>query len=183
MSNGEKDEQTRKELLNEIMKKYGDDVIRLAYVYVKDIETAKDIAQDVFIKCYENVHKFRHESSYKTWILKITSNCSKDYLRSGHYKYIRIHQFVTQLIRGNFKSPEEEVILNTEKDDLTQCVLKLQNKYREVIILYYYQELTIKEISYLIGKSENTIKTRLLTARSLLAKQYKKEERGEEYGR
>lgn len=173
---------TPEQFLVEMMKMYGDDVIRLAYVYVKDIELAKDISQDVFVKCYEKYHEFRHESSYKTWILRITANHCKDYLRSGHYKYIKVQKFAASLIKSKDKTPEEAYLLKSQSDDITECVLRLPRKYREVIILFYFQDLSIKEMSSLLGKNENTIKTRLRTARNLFGKLYQSKEGSEKYG-
>lgn len=59
----------REEKLKWLMKAYGDDVIRIAYTYLKQKQLAEDVAQEVFIKCYEKMDSFRNESSYKTWHL------------------------------------------------------------------------------------------------------------------
>jgi RNA polymerase sigma-70 factor, ECF subfamily len=178
----EKKYDTPEEFLHEIMKTYGDDVLRLAYVYVKDMELAKDMSQDVFVKCFEKYHEFRHESSYKTWVLRIAANHCKDYLRSGYYKYIRVQKFASKLIKSKDKTPEEAFLLQSQMDEITECVLRLPRKYREVIILFYFQDLSIKEIGSLLEKNENTIKTRLRTARNLFGKLYKTNEGSDEYG-
>lgn len=65
------------------MNLYGNDILRLAYIYVKDKDLIEDIFQDVFVKIYKNYYKFNRKSSEKTWIITITINTCKDYLRTS----------------------------------------------------------------------------------------------------
>jgi len=67
----------QEEKLKWLMKNYGNDVIRIAYIYLKQIQFAEDVAQDVFIKCYEKMDTFRNESTYKRWLIRITLNRCK----------------------------------------------------------------------------------------------------------
>ena len=66
-----------------LMRQYGNDVLRTAYMYVKDVHTAEDIFQDVFIKVNQKLSTFEGNSSIKTWIIRITINTCKDYLKSA----------------------------------------------------------------------------------------------------
>ncbi|WP_317987114.1 sigma factor [Sutcliffiella rhizosphaerae] len=77
-------------LLEKVMLEFGDQHARLAYSYVKDKETAKYIVQNVFVKCYTKLNEFRHESSLKTWLYRITINECKDYLKSWNYRKTRL---------------------------------------------------------------------------------------------
>lgn len=83
----------REEKLKWLMKTYGNDVIRIAYTYVKQKQLAEDVAQDVFLKCYEKMDSFRNESSYKTWLISITVNKCKDVLKSWSFKNLYITDF------------------------------------------------------------------------------------------
>ena len=76
------------EHLSYLMQRYGKQVYRLAYYYVRDKHLAEDIYQEVFIRVYKNYHKFRHESSFYTWIYRITVNLCKDYLKSAKVRRI-----------------------------------------------------------------------------------------------
>ncbi|MEH7356833.1 sigma factor [Neobacillus drentensis] len=67
----------QEEKLKWLMKNYGNDVIRIAYIYLKQKQFAEDVAQDVFIKCYEKMDTFRNESTYKRWLIRITLNRCK----------------------------------------------------------------------------------------------------------
>ena len=76
----------REEKLKWLMNAYGNDVIRIAYTYLKQKQMAEDVAQEVFIKCFEKMDSFRNESSYKTWLIRITVNHCKDVLKSWTFK-------------------------------------------------------------------------------------------------
>ncbi|WP_099354073.1 sigma-70 family RNA polymerase sigma factor [Fredinandcohnia onubensis] len=156
-----------------LMDEYGQNVIMLAYTYVNQKQLAEDIAQEVFIKCYEKLDSFRHESSYKTWLYRITINKCKDVLRSSSYKYL----IFTDYIRSKklIHSAESESIHNEEKLLIAKQVMALPVKLREVIILYYYQDLKTAEIAEMLNSNISTVKTRLHRARNILEKTLKGE--------
>ncbi|MGI8387116.1 sigma-70 family RNA polymerase sigma factor [Robertmurraya sp. P23] len=153
-----------------LMNAYGNDVIRIAYTYLKQEQLAEDVAQEVFIKCYEKLETFRNESSYKTWLIKITVNKCKDVLKSWTYRNL----VVTDFIRENLTSyTREQKELDYAKELLSSKVIDLPVKLREVIILYYYQELTIEEISELLGIHSTTVRTRMHRGRLKLEESIK----------
>ncbi|MCJ8008693.1 sigma-70 family RNA polymerase sigma factor [Lederbergia wuyishanensis] len=156
----------RNEKLKWLMRTYGNDVIRVAYTYLKQKQLAEDVAQDVFIKCYEKMDTFRNDSSYKTWIIKITVNRCKDILKSWSYKNL----LITNYFENKKVVPSSQLQRDEESQVLSQQLMELPVKLREVIILYYYQEFTIEEISVLLNAKPNTIKTRLHRARLHLKK-------------
>jgi RNA polymerase sigma-70 factor (ECF subfamily) len=83
-SNGS--EITKDVLLHQLMLEYGSELKRIAYLYVNDQVECEDIIQEVFITCYQNLAKFRHEASYKTWLIRITINKCKDYRKRWNIK-------------------------------------------------------------------------------------------------
>ena len=89
------EENNLEEILEEIMITYGDELTRLAYTYVKDIETAKDVVQSVFLKCYTHLRTFRGDSKLKTWLYRIPINKCKDYLRSSYFKRLNFSDRLT----------------------------------------------------------------------------------------
>ncbi|EDL65908.1 RNA polymerase sigma C factor [Bacillus sp. SG-1] len=155
---------------------YSDDVLRLVFTYVKKKDIAEDLVQEIFIKCYKNMDKFQEKSSIKTWIFSITINQCKDYLKSAYYKYIYLSDKISAIAKGGTKTPEELFMEEYGKHRLTTEILNLSLKYREVISLYYFQELKIKEIANVLAINENTVKSRLARAKELLKKNF--EERG-----
>lgn len=149
----------REEKLKWLMKAYGNDVIRIAYTYLKQKQLAEDVAQDVFIKCYEKMDTFRNESSYKTWLIRITVNRCKDVLKSWSFKNLYLTDFFKP--KQNYSSPENSFLGEEENEVISKQVIELPVKLREVIILFYYQEFSIEEIADLLIIKPNTVKTRL----------------------
>lgn len=173
--------QNREELLMWLMEEYGRSLVRLAYTYVKQEQLAEDIVQDVFVKCYKNIDTFRQDSSYKTWLYKITINGCKDVLKSWNFKNIMISSFVgIQVQSSNERSPEEKFLDYEENTHISNMIISLPIKMREVIIFYYYEEMKIEHIAELLNTNQNTVKSRLLRGKQQLRK---KLERGDARGR
>ncbi|BCB02467.1 sigma-70 family RNA polymerase sigma factor [Bacillus sp. KH172YL63] len=172
---------TKDDLLEEVMSRYGKEVLYIAYTYVKDHSVAEDIAQEVFVKFYQRYDSFRHESSLKTWIIRITINQSKDHLKKWETKKLlftnKLHD-VIQVGKGN--RPDEQVLHKETGRELHNRLLSLPVKYREILFLYYYEGLKIHEIADCLHININTAKTRLRTGKEKLKKLYPK--RGELHG-
>ncbi|WP_282173961.1 sigma-70 family RNA polymerase sigma factor [Cytobacillus firmus] len=149
----------REEKLKWLMKAYGNDVIRIAYTYLKQKQLAEDVAQDVFIKCYEKMDTFKHQSSYKTWLIRITVNRCKDVLKSWSFKNVLITDFFKSKL--TYSTLEQQYFSSDENEITSQQIIALPVKLREVIILFYYQDFSIEEIAELLLINPNTVKTRL----------------------
>ncbi|WP_413363414.1 sigma-70 family RNA polymerase sigma factor [Lysinibacillus sp. 3P01SB] len=158
----------REQIIEQLMREYSDDILHLVYTYVKNRTIAEDLAQEIFIKCYEKLNQFNQQSTIKTWLYRIASNHCKDYLRSWHYRKIMLSNKVFDHIPSKSKQVEEEVIKHSEENSLTNAVMNLPLKYREVVFLHYYEELSLKEISKITSVNINTLKTRLKRAKELL---------------
>ncbi|MDR7072973.1 sigma-70 family RNA polymerase sigma factor [Fictibacillus barbaricus] len=165
---------SQEEWLIQIMDLYQDQVIRLAYTYVKDRKLAEDLAQEVFVKCFIHKEGFRNESSVKTWVYAITVNLCKDYLRSGWKKYIHVIDRFGKSKQSSNLTPELTIVQKSEHEALADEVLKLPLKYREVILLYYFKELSVQEISEVLYKKEPTIRTLLQRGREMLKRKLEK---------
>lgn len=158
----------KEELMEQIMIKYGKDVLKLAFSYVRNRTIAEDLTQEVFLKCYEKVDTFQGNAKLKTWLYTIAANHCKDYLRSAHYRYTVLTDKIARITRGKDPSPEETYLEGNEQKELVEKVFSLPVKFREVIYLFYFEELSIKEIAKLLHINENTIKSRLSRAKFLL---------------
>ncbi|WP_416151190.1 sigma-70 family RNA polymerase sigma factor [Salipaludibacillus sp. HK11] len=157
-----------KDLLEDLLDEYGTELKHIAFFYLKDRELAEDIIQEVFISCFKNLHTFRYESSYKTWLIKITVNKCKDSLKKWSFKNIFYREKIKDPIENC--TPEKKVIEKTVNENLATEVLQLPLKFREVIILFYYEELSLIEISLVLKINVNTIKSRLSRAKENLRK-------------
>lgn len=160
--------QDKEKLIDQLMDKYGQSILQLTYSYVGNRAIAEDLTQEVFVKCYQKLDQYQKKSSLKSWLWRIAINHCKDYLRSWHHNHIVVSDEKAKYTSSREKEVENQVIQRYEDEQLVKTVLSLQDTYREVIYLYYFEELSIKEISYLTNVNQNTIKTRLKRAKEIL---------------
>ncbi|KAA0550022.1 sigma-70 family RNA polymerase sigma factor [Bacillus sp. BGMRC 2118] len=159
------------EKIREYMQEYGSGLLKLIYSYVKNWDTAEDLVQETFITVFCKFDLFDHKSSVKTWIYRIAINKCKDYLKSPKNRLLHYYSFI-QIPKG--ESITDKLIENEVSVIISECILKLSVKYREVLLFYYYEEMSVKEISDLLNVTEGTIKTRLLRGREKFKSQYEK---------
>ena len=145
---------------------YGNDVLRIANMYIKNTTVAEDIFQEVFLKVTKKLHLFNNNSSERTWIIRITINTCKDYLKSAWKTKVIPSENIIDI--SETKNPDTQVI-NTEKSDtIFYEILNLPLIYKDVIILYYYKSFSTLEIAKILNIPEATIRTRLKRAREIL---------------
>ena len=150
-----------------LIREYGNDVLRTAYMYVKDIHTAEDIFQEVFIKVNQKLSTFEGNSSIKTWIIRITINACKDYLISAYKRrVVPMMEYQEDAIVS--ESDYEEVEKQDTNHLIKETVLSLPAKYRDVVLCVYFQEMTIAEAAQTLNIAEGTAKSRLSRARQKL---------------
>lgn len=160
--------------LREIMDKHGTSLLKLVYSYVKNWTTAEDIVQETFITFAQKHYQFKGRSSLKTWLYQIAINKSKDFLRSPKNKLTQF-PFSHLVLTSKEREAEEKLIDDDDSRIIAKCLFKLTIKYREVLNLFYYEELTIKEISNVLSISEANVKTRLTRGRDKFKQVYIKE--------
>ncbi len=147
-----------------LMRQYGNDVLRTAYMYVKDIHTAEDIFQDVFIKVNQKLATFEGNSSIKTWIIRITINTCKDYLKSAwNRRVVPMMEYQEDAIVS--ETDYDDVEKQDSKELIKKSVLSLPPKYKDVVLCVYFQEMTIIEAAQALKIAEGTAKSRLSRAR------------------
>ncbi|TAH73834.1 MAG: sigma-70 family RNA polymerase sigma factor [Anaerolineaceae bacterium] len=150
-----------------LIREYGNDVLRTAYMYVKDIHTAEDIFQEVFIKVNQKLSTFEGNSSIKTWIIRITINACKDYLKSAYNRrVVPMMEYQEDAIVS--ESDYDEVEKQDTNHMIKETVLSLPAKYRDVVLCVYFQEMTIAEAAQTLNIAEGTAKSRLSRARHKL---------------
>lgn len=150
-----------------LIREYGNDVLRTAYMYVKDIHTAEDIFQDVFIKVNQKLSTFEGYSSIKTWIIRITINTCKDHLKSAYNRrVVPMMEYKEDAIVS--ESDYDEVEKQDTNHLIKDTVLSLPAKYRDVVLCVYFQEMTIAEAAKTLNIAEGTAKSRLSRARQKL---------------
>lgn len=156
--------------LKELMLQYTESLIRLAYYYVKDLQAAEDIVQEVFIKFYHMQNSYEERGELKAYLTKMTVNKSKDYLKSWAYRKIQLqNKFFSTVGKRN----ADELVRKDEQAIIGEAILELPLKQREVLIYFYFNEMTITEVAHILSIPESTVKTRLRRGKELLRNQLK----------
>lgn len=142
--------------LAELVHRYADMMMRIAFTYLKNSADAQDICQEVFAKIVKRQPAFKQADHEKAWIIRVTINACKDALRSPWKKLF------TPI--GDTDYP----IQNEENKQVVASVLELPKKYRIVLYLYYFESYSTAEIAGLLHRNESTVRTQLKRARELL---------------
>jgi RNA polymerase sigma-70 factor (ECF subfamily) len=156
--------------LDEIIKKYKDIIFRMVYMHIGDFHKSEDITQEIFIKIYRNLNKFRGDSSLYTWIYKIAINTIKTHGSKDKELYVDYFEDIS-----DDAWDESKLLEGIQKANVVSLMQSLPNKYKEVLILYYYQDLKVEEISYITGEPSGTIKSKLHRGRNMLKSMLLKE--------
>ena len=155
--------------IESLIREYGNDVLRTAYLYVKDVHVAEDIFQDVFIKVSQKLSTFEGNSSIKTWIIRITINTCKDYIKSAwNRRVVPMLEYQEEKLSSN--TDFEDVENRDIRELIRKEVLNLPDKYKDVVLCVYFQEMTIAEAAYALKLAQGTVKSRLSRARLKLKK-------------
>jgi len=142
---------------SKLIKMYEKDMYRVAIAMVKNNEDALDCIQDAILKAYKSIGKLKKEEYFKTWLIKIIINSCKDTI-SKEKRY-------TPLLQTNKEACYEE---NLEYVEIQEAIDSLDVDLKKLIILYYYEDMSIKDISQCLDISEGTIKSRLARAKTKL---------------
>lgn len=149
-------------LIEELIAAYGNDILRLCIIYLGDLQLAQDAFQETFVKAWKGLDAFRGDSSPKTWLSHIAVNTCRDMLRSGWFGMLKRSNPIEEIAELALPTPDPEAAA------VREATLRLSSRYREVIVLYYYQGMQISQIAQTLSLPENTVSTRLRRARAQL---------------
>lgn len=154
--------------LEELLILHTEQLYRTAYLYVGNREDALDVVQETSYKAYVGLKKLKEVEYFSTWLIRILIRTS--------YECIRKKKKISFVEEENVQVLNE-ADRNLSNSELLKVVQQLRKKYRDVILLHYFQELTVKEVSQVLVIPEGTVKTYLFRGR----KQLKKILKGEGY--
>lgn len=139
-------------------------IYRLAMLYLKNSLDAEDAVQNVFLKYMKKSVVFQDCNHENAWFITVTRNYCRDELRSFWRRSVDTGEL------PEFPSEKEE------ESRLLEKVMRLPDKYREVLYLFYYEKYSVREMSELLSRKESTIQTQLASARKKLKKELEKED-------
>lgn len=150
-------DETPEAALRRLMQAWEIPVRRMCCVYLRDEELARDATQETFLKAYRGLDRFRGESSERTWLMSIAINTCRDMRRAAWFRYIDRRVSLDKL-------PEQAAETSWERTDLILDVMKLPPRQMDVVLLHFYQGMSVREIGSALGIPYQTVTSRLKAA-------------------
>lgn len=153
----------REQRFNQWIEAYSDTILKTCFLYLSDRGQAEDATQDTWIKAWKHMDDFERKKivNAKAWLLRIAINTCKDYRRTAWFRHIDRKQSLEEL-------PPQLLSVEPKDETLTLLVMELPDRYKQVILLYYFQGLTMRETAGALGLSQPTVQRRLKQAEALL---------------
>ncbi len=166
------------ESFDEVMRHYTPTVYRIAFTRLGNAADAEDVSQNVFVKYFKADITFESEEHRKAWLLRCAVNCANSFASSAWYRHNRDTDDPEQLLESipDGGSVEGAAELLETREGVLNAVMKLPPKYRTVIFLFYFEDLSTAQISSVIKARESTVRSQLSRARELLKKMLKEAE-------
>lgn len=170
----------------ELMSRYWDPVFFMLQKMVLSKDDAEDLTIEAFGKAFRNIHQYTPSYAFSTWLFKIASNNAIDFIRKKKLQNLtsldrpyenQEGEEISQTVKSDVLNPEESVIKKQKFDHIKVVIEKLKPRYRELIQLRYYEELSYEEIGDRLSLPVGTVKAQLFRARDLLASLLKDSEK------
>ena len=161
----------------ELVRRYQRPIAAYVYRMVGNYESALDLTQEIFIKVYNSLSRYRAEFKFSTWIYKIAHNAAVDHLRRTSTREQSLvsgtesDSFELPIESGHL-TPEQESERKERRGEIESVVRALPANYRELIILRHSQDLSYEEIVEVTGLPLGTVKNRLFRAREMMRQQF-----------
>ncbi len=156
-------DEARTAAISRLIDLYGDRLLRLCVQYLNDTSLAEDALQETYLRAYRFLDRFRGDGSELAWLSSIAINACRNQRRSAWFRHVELGLKIDDLA-------DDEASTNTGDDTVINQVSQLPPKYREVILLYYYQRLNTREIAQALSLREGTVSSRLRRAKERLRK-------------
>lgn len=160
----------------DLMKRYNRPVYHMILKMVRNVDDAEDLTIEAFAKAFKNLHRFKKDYTFSTWLFRIATNNSIDFIRKKRLETMSIHSSYTDDngdavsidVQDHRLDPEEEAIKVQKIDLMRMFVTKLPPKYQRLVKLRYFEELSYEEIAKELEAPLGTVKAQLHRARELL---------------
>jgi RNA polymerase sigma-70 factor (ECF subfamily) len=164
-----------------LVERYKDAVQNLAYRMLSNVTEAEDVTQEVFVRAYTQLATYKPAHKFSTWLLSIASHLAIDQLRRRRFLALPLEdvpflEWITDLGAG----PEQTALEGEQHDEIQAYLQRLPGKYRAVILLRYWYDLSYEEISMALNLTPALVKARLHRARELLARYIQENKENEE---
>ena len=151
------------EAIRELFEKYRTRIYRVCLLYTDNVEDAKDVLQETFLRAFKSIKRFRGNSSFSTWLTRIAINIClnlrRDRRTSESLDSDKLEVIQHELPQGNPRNPEQSLNMRELREKILALVAKLPPRERMAFILKHFEHLKIREISVLMSISEGTVKS------------------------
>ena len=153
----------REQKLSRWIEEYSDSILHTCFLYLSDQSQAEDATQDTWIKAWKHMEDIDRKgiTNEKAWLLRIAINTCKDYRRTAWFRHVDTRKAIEDL-------PASLVSSEPEDHTLTLIVMDLPDRYKQIILLHYFQGLTLQETADVLGQSVSTAHRRMKKAEALL---------------
>ena len=165
----------REDGFEELVRRYQRPIVAYVYRMVGDYDAALDLAQEVFIKVYNSLGRYRPEFKFSTWIYRIAHNAAIDHLRrqgSARTEEMEVEgqegSTFEKPLASKAPTPEQETERGERRAEIEEVVAQLQPAYRELIVLRHSHDLSYDEIAEVTGLPLGTVKNRIFRAREAM---------------
>lgn len=163
------------ELFSELYDRYGNKVYRKAISMVKDLDTAKDLTQEILIKAFLSLGKFEGKAKFSTWLYMITYNYCIDFLRKKKRTLDREQEISEHESELADEASDEKEVLEMEMERLAELLEMIPTEDKSMLLMYYQDDMSIKEIQAHFNLGASAVKMRLSRARKKLKKLYEEQ--------
>ena len=152
----------REQRLQGWIQAYAGEIMKVCCIYLADRVQAEDATQDTFLKAWKHMGDFERKGvgNEKAWLMRIAVNTCRDYRRTAWFRHVDSRRSIDELPQA--PTP------NARDHELAMDVCRLADKYKQVVLLYYYQNFTIQETAKALGIPSSTVHRRLRQAEALL---------------
>ncbi len=159
-----------------LLERYVKSVYNFVFWFTHDAEMSEDIVQETFVKIWKNLDKFQEDKLFKTWLFSVARNTSIDWLRKK--KNVPFSDFDDESGENSFEENIadedpgliEKMMEDERREELIDVVNKLEYKYKDIILLHIFENLSFKEISEILKRPVNTVKSQYRRGSAVLKK-------------
>lgn len=157
----------KEEKFEEVIERYLPRIFNLVYFRVEDYEEARDLTQEIFLKAFKAYPSFKGNSSPYTWLYRIALNHTTNYLKKrGRIKNVSLDE-ILEKDPNSFSVIDD---LGLKEEAIREKVMQLPRIYRDSIVFFYFESMSIKEISEILNLPQGTVKSRLSRGREILSR-------------
>jgi RNA polymerase sigma-70 factor (ECF subfamily) len=161
--------QDNREALGDLVRRYQNDLVRFCYHYLRDMEQAKELTQEAFIRVYVARGRFDAKRAFKPWVLCIARNlCLNALKRKKTVTMESLEEYASsartdkgEVLRSSADTADQQLMAQERREKLAEVLATLDDEAREIVVMRFFERMTAREIAEIVGSTEGAIRTRL----------------------